>query len=134
MGETINFTITNNTILGGKKGIVIASAEDGLVQFNQIQGNHIGIILFLGSGFIIEKNNFVRNVVDDIFYSQLIQRRNRWIHNYWGPLPKVVKPIFGLIQITFPVGDYSFLGIIVPWIKFDWSPAKEPYNIPGVKQ
>jgi len=45
---------------------------------------------------------------------------NNWNYNYWGESRILPKFIWGSIGI--------FVGFI-PWINFDWHPAKEPYDI-----
>ncbi len=57
-------------------------------------------------------NNFKGNRRD--VYQEL--SRNRWSHNYWDEPRSLPKPIFGLL----------------PFLQFDWQPAQEPYDIPGM--
>jgi len=57
-------------------------------------------------------NNFKGNRRD--VYQEL--SRNRWLHNYWDEPRSLPKPIFGLL----------------PFIQFDWQPAQQPYDIPGM--
>jgi hypothetical protein len=47
---------------------------------------------------------------------------NKWNQNYWNQpsiLPKIIPGRLGL-------------GGRIPFINFDWHPAQEPYDIPGI--
>jgi hypothetical protein len=56
----------------------------------------------------------------------------RWVHNYWDDwIGKGPKRINGLLVSPW-VDWYNIVGM--PYDNFDWHPAKEPYNIPGVRQ
>ena len=62
----------------------------------------------------INYNNFYQNIVDVSFQYPI---GNNWNHNYWN-IPRVLpKLIIGTI--------YYY----IPWINFDWHPAREPYDI-----
>ncbi len=49
---------------------------------------------------------------------------NRWDENFWGAPRTFPKPIFGSYYINSTIG--------IPLLQFDWHPAKEPFDIPGM--
>ena len=117
MGNAGNATIKNNILSDGYYGIRLSSNNS--VIRNEID-NFIYGIEALGRNNTILKNNFVGNRRNAVF--QAIP--NTWDSNYWYnwkfPLP---KPIFGM------TGKLS----LIPWIQFDYHPAKEPWKIGGGK-
>jgi hypothetical protein len=82
----------------------------------------------------IERNNFIHNGFIGNFafnFGKGFENRNinnTWNENYWGRSRILPKPLFGIL--TYQRDAQSPL-IIIPWIIFDWHPAKEPYNIGG---
>jgi nitrous oxidase accessory protein len=126
---TLNYTVTNNTLLQCGNGITVQHAKDGLICSNHIEGGRTGIVLAYGTNFIIERNNIIRNKIQAAFLITAY-KQNTWENNYWGTLPKGIKHIIGLREIILFQGDYSSFIIRVPSLDSDSSPAKEPYDIP----
>jgi parallel beta-helix repeat protein len=89
--------------------------ENNSVSYNIIQKNTIGIYLSDSPYNNINYNNFYQNIVDASFEYSV---GNNWNHNYWNRPRILPKPVIGTI--------YYY----IPWINFDWHPAKEPYDIP----
>ena len=51
--------------------------------------------------------------------------------NYWDDVRIInIKVIFGMTHIS---SFYSLPPLIIPLFDCDWSPAKEPYDIPIIK-
>jgi nitrous oxidase accessory protein len=137
----LNVAITNNTIRENGGGFQIymssntevsgntveRSTYDGVevrlssrttVIGNTIKGNLRGCLLLGGSFNKFMQNNFIDNRWQAYFDSNLLDF-NRWSGNYWDNcMPLFPKPILGRINY----------GAII-WIKFDWNPATEPYDI-----
>jgi parallel beta-helix repeat protein len=95
-------------------------SNDNTIYLNNIVNNiNFGINLTYSNNNIIKNNNFIGNEKQAIFISAL---GNTWISNYWdewrGFGPKII------------FGRLGYFGNI-PWINFDWRPAKEPYDIGG---
>jgi len=114
--------IISDNIISNSIGIIILFSSNNNITGNKISNCFCGIILFFSSKNIIEKNNFIGNKRHAIF-SYLwrnILIENCWDSNYWdkwigfGP-----KLIFGRMGLS----GY------IPWVNFDWHPAKEPYDI-----
>jgi len=71
---------------------------------------------------IVSYNNFIDNGENAFFASSYFII---WKMNYWGKSIAGPYPISGKWGIpTFPIG--------LPVFNFDWYPAKEPYDIPGI--
>ena len=98
---------------------------------NDIENCDIGIKCG-GTGNIFTKNNFKNySQIGFWFYvSFYFPAKNRWIGNYWdtwtGVGPKI---ILGFIIFELSIPDLIYILFLIPWVEFDWHPAKEPYNI-----
>jgi hypothetical protein len=102
-----------------------------------LMDNEQGIFLFLTSDCKINNNNFKNNTNHTFFiYIFLFQRfpRNNWNGNYWDDWQSVLpKPIRGIKEIIYLVLRPGMVfSISIPGINFDWLPAQEPYDIPGM--
>lgn len=118
-------------------------------NYNIISGNIIsrnnatGIIVFDSYHNFITKNNFINNFGGggypqrwwgNAFFDFIAIRficlfhANTWNLNYWsdytyeGQFPKIIRGALELFLSEFPI----------IWITFDWHPAQEPYDIPGM--
>jgi parallel beta-helix repeat protein len=90
---------------------------------NNITDNHeLGILIVIAWKTEITRNNFINNVNDAYFFVDLCTQllKNSWDNNYWGESRKVFVPIHGTFADIFPL------------LAFDWHPAQEPYDIPGM--
>ena len=65
------------------------------------------------SNISICRNNYIKNDVDSFFKNSIDLN---WNENYWDRSRNLPVPIFGSIGL-------------IPWVNFDWNPAKEPYDI-----
>ncbi len=150
-----NVKIENNEISGFDNGMWVL--DGNTVKNNLFRDNGIGISAWLYSTSsypcIISKNNFIQNKIQadfNIFYSskllkylpsnlennlinelsfknlqsiknKILSKHIIWNENYWddwiGFGPKLIS------------GRIVMLVFTLPWISFDWHPAKEPYDI-----
>ena len=116
-GIGIQFGVENNSIIYGND---IESCDVGM------QGG--------GNGTIITKNNFKNYseigmwVVGTVGQRLIGYKKSRWIGNYWDTWSGVGPKIIPGMRVSW-IGRLFFL---IPWIDFDWKPAKEPYDIPEV--
>jgi len=104
----------------------------GFTVYNDIMENNIansteyGMYFYFACVNKIQKNNFVNNTRHVYFIERLryASDRNNWIRNYWdtwiGFGPKLLK---GQMYTEW-VGQK-----LIPWINFDWIPARKPYTI-----
>jgi hypothetical protein len=96
-------SIFRNNIMNNKEGIYIGRVIGGMANYNTIYQNN-----FMGNNQAVNLENSFRN---------------HWVGNYWGDAKQLPHPIIGKLLIW----KFSF-----PWIVFDWRPAQEPYDIPGI--
>jgi parallel beta-helix repeat protein len=119
-----NVTISGNIIDGNREGSGIeiqAAMFKNYIIRNSITNNTIGINLVFTLFTIIQENNLLQNQQQAFFTSSFL---SKWQQNYWNAsriLPKIIPGQFG--------------GMIIhkwiPFLNFDWKPAKEPYDIQG---
>ena len=119
-----NNIITENIISSSVSGVLLWGEPDSRCSFNTISRNNIrsnnfSILLDGVSMNNIFENNFYSNSSSAYFWGSL-GSLNKWSRNYWNRPRLFPKIIFG--QIT--IGSKW-----IPWINFDWHPAKEPYDI-----
>jgi len=124
--------IHDNQIINNKKfGILLEYNRNNRIFSNNISENNVGVALYHETLTVITKNNIYDNLVNNYFEGI---GANKWKKNYFGSTTFGPKLIGGKIQIL--VGwQISFEGWLdpvykyIPWIQFDWNPAKEPYDI-----
>jgi len=119
-GGDRNTIIRNRISNSSEFGIDMAGATGNIFRFNTIENNAMGLHI---NGVLnrVEKNNFINNTWQARFDQGLgFTAGNRWIQNYWGRPRLLPYPIFGTVLI------------LTPWYQFDWHPAQEPYDIPGM--
>jgi parallel beta-helix repeat protein len=162
IGAGQNDSYTQNIIKNNSIGISSEGYSPQIIENNTIEDNENGIMLMVWSQNTIRYNNFINNEIDANIYttahgipyhlSELIISRffiplllktkwhgNHWDGNYWDEWKKIApRPIIGIVKliITIPRGSDNYLNIPLgtyPNIKFDWHPAQEPYDIPGMR-
>jgi nitrous oxidase accessory protein NosD len=106
--------IYNNTIQRSVKGIQIMGDFCRIIG-NNITKNIVGLIICVCSFNIIQRNNFIENIVHATFSTPF----NIWDHNYWD------KGIINNFKIIFGSIMYGS----IPWVQFDRYPATNPYDI-----
>ena len=122
-----NSSIIRNNISNNGGGIQSQDSFRIYITENNIEKNNIGIYLsnmcysILRNFAIVEKNNLIDNFLNAVFTDSFL---NKWSQNYWSNWTiNIPKPIFGIV--TFP-----YFALQIPFISFDWHPAKEPYDVP----
>jgi len=127
IGFCDNNTIQNNTISNNRIGIWNEFCNRDTISENDITNNTEGIMIRVGKYNKINYNNVAHNLVNANFLYFLFGiNLNNWNYNYWGRVMKLPKPIFGLKYMGI-----AFFPLFIPWVIFDWHPAKEPYDIPA---
>ena len=120
-----NSIIKNNIIQRCETGIKLIGQKN-IVERNHIEDNTVGIDMY--SNFnIVKQNNLIDNDKNAslFFYMSIFPFWNRWFNNYWGEPRIRPYPIFGVVYFFIPKDQFHF----IPWVQFDWHPAKEPYDI-----
>jgi len=100
-------------------GILIQDCNYNVLVNNVIKTNNkYGLFLLRSMNNKVVENNFIGNIYCNAFFLQF-SLFNHWSSNYWtdwiGLGPKLIKG---------KLGDRY-----IPWVNFDWHPAKEPYDI-----
>ena len=134
--DTGNSRIENNTIERCHFGLNLSCGlgDNNILTSNQVRNNSIGVILHQVGHKIIQvtRNNFIHNLVQVVVtavvpvFSNYVFRENYWNHSLSHPKPVIC---LGLIIIWFPPLGL-FIGIPLPWVCFDLTPAQHPYEIP----
>jgi parallel beta-helix repeat protein len=152
--DVSNIQILNNYIIDNKKiGITLQSFDvNNIYTYNYILGNHIGnngeqgILVTYTNHNVISGNNIEDNGLhgiciwyahrNNILYNNFINNNNEnnqpllilwnshltiWRGNFWD------RP---LMRPKLIVGSISVGPLSVPWVNYDWQPAKEPHIIP----
>ena len=124
--------ISGNRIERCKIGIQFGSEYSSIVYGNDIESCAVGI-QNAGWGSIITKNNFKNySQIGFWFYKPFLYPvKNYWRGNYWDTWTGIgPKKLLGLYVIgwRFPIQ----IPLLIPWVEFDWHPAKEPHDIPRI--
>jgi parallel beta-helix repeat protein len=119
--------IANNVINDSFDGIYFSQSHVNKIEGNIFMNNFIGVDLensFFNSFY---RNSFIANNVSARFQSMIVPINNRWVRNYWDDLGVFpIKRIPGIYFIPVP-------GLAWNRSNFDWFPAQEPYDIPGMR-
>jgi parallel beta-helix repeat protein len=123
--------IIGNTIKNNNFGIELFDASHNLIVCNNIIDNQLGINLIDHCFSVVKENNFIKNA-QSVEYNYFL---NRWICNYWDDwdsvLPKPIRSKCTFVVLSELISEIlkANIEISIPWIQFDWHPAKEPYDI-----
>ena len=118
-----NNTIFKNTIINNKySGVRITKCCSNFIISNMISKNLVGVRVEFSTNTKILNNNFIKNIFKEAHHlgNNFLPHNNIWDENYWNRPRVLPKPIFGRTGLFF---------ILIPWINFDWNPAKEPYDL-----
>jgi parallel beta-helix repeat protein len=116
-----NIIANNGGILHTYGGLFICNCINGIriVDNTIISNDKYGIYFDSSRNNQVIDNNFINNTNNAQFIGR-VSLWNEWVGNYWdnwiGLGPKIIR---GKL-------------IVFPWYNFDWHPAKEPYDIPGM--
>jgi len=111
-GNVVNLNSEHGMSINSIFGKISSDKND--IFSNLIKENQVGVFVTVSSDNNINRNNFYNNSRDAFFD---FSRSTNWNENYWNRPRVFPKPIFGLIIL------------MIPWVEFDWHPAKEPYDI-----
>ncbi len=131
--------IYGNIIINNKgTGLYFIDSSQNNITDNEISNNSIGIILTWNRendenrGNVILRNNLRNNTKSNAGFAEHngFNKKNIWKNNYWGKPRIFPKPILGLKQTRFYYPTpFGALWFFIPWFRFDWHPALQPYNI-----
>ncbi len=124
--DSVHNIISQNNVENNEYGFYFAFTVYNTIIDNNIKNNSIcGLYLYFVRLQTIRRNNFINNTCHVYFIERLrlASDRNYWIRNYWdtwiGFGPKILKGQ----MFTEWVGQK-----LVPWINFDWFPARKLYT------
>ena len=131
-GIILQFTdhsdIVNNRIINSSYGIAIDRSSCNSFYLNEIKNSEeIGLTLYKSWCNNIKRNNFIDNGVGPKTQVRFINCLNHFKKNYWSDRKPI--PIFKIYVISGNFGDDWDPESMIPFIQFDWYPAKEPYDI-----
>lgn len=131
--------ISGNIVKNNKgTGLYFIDSSKNNISDNEISSNYIGIILTWSRendqnrDNIILRNNIRNNTNVNAGFAEHkgLNGKNIWKNNYWGKPRIFPKPILGLKQTRFYYPTpFGLLWFFIPWLRFDWHPARQPYNI-----
>ena len=130
-----------NDISNSSTGIFLeAACRSNSFISNNITHNENGVQLIGVLLNTFKRNNFFYNNINAYFEDTLFVSLfpDFWRGNYWddsnGFSPKRISGKMIINHISFnPDPEYQPPPTIKPWVNFDWFPARNPYDIPGVK-
>jgi len=118
--------IKNNFIEDGN-GIELSKCDDGIISRNNFLNVTKEIQGWTTYNMLITENNFYDfeqheggSPFDDVY---LNYNHNKWEHNYWGEKRYLPKSIWATVYVP------GIAGWLFRFLKFDWHPAQEPYDI-----
>ena len=131
--------ISGNIVKNNKgTGLYFIDSSKNNISDNEISNNYIGIILTWSRENDQNRDNFIlrnnlrnnTNVNAGFAEHKGLNGKNIWKNNYWGKPRIFPKPILGLKQTRFYYPTpFGLLWFFIPWLRFDWHPARQPYNI-----
>jgi len=124
--SSLFFDFSSNQIIHCDLGMYCQFAILGKIRYNTIKDCEEGIYLEASLGMRIVSNTFLNTTYEAEFITSFF---NHWRHNYWNQPRVLPKVIHG--KVVIPLGFYY--AITIPWVKIDWRPAQEPYDIPRMK-
>jgi len=131
-------TFMYNEISNANLGIWLEFCNSNSFVNNNITNNEIGVQLINCILNTFKRNNFINNDVHAYFEDTLLFSilPDFWRRNYWddwvGFPPKHIEGKMIIHHISFDP-DYPVDPTVKPWTNFDWFPAKNPYDIPGMR-
>jgi parallel beta-helix repeat protein len=119
-----NNIISHNNVQRCFVGIGLqGGCKRNVISENTLSNNYYGVDLWFVFFNVIQKNNFMNNNKNANFVTSFF---NRWTRNYWDDWSGIgPKRIVGLL--TYPWDPWNDTKGI-PFVNFDWHPAKEPYT------
>jgi len=115
--STLN-EVSNNKFSHNQNTIVLKESNDNKIFKNGIENStKIGVYLEDSKSNQIYHNNFINCEKQATFLRSFF---TKWTGNYWEKPHILPKMILGRMGKLFS---------LIPWVNFDWHPAKEPIDI-----
>jgi parallel beta-helix repeat protein len=144
--QVASCSVYENIILDNGIGIRINRVSENIVEYNQIEGNGVGVFAYNSKG-IIQYNNFINNVKQADFDKDIILLElpfvliynQHWNSNYWNDWTMntsrviqghvTISITFWIVHFPTPLPIEIEIGKL-PSYQYDKDPAMEPYDIP----
>ena len=123
-----NITICNQSIRNNDVAIILISSSNCVIKNNHFQDNKDALYLLYSINNIISFNNFINNNRDCYFIqwrNQSYSDFNSFTQNFWDSKNTLFHPLRGKKYIRILEVWWKS----IPIICFDFSPAKEPYDM-----
>jgi parallel beta-helix repeat protein len=136
-GGGLSVLFTHNIFIENGLGLDTSGTIE--IVGNHFENNGIGLKLFNPYNSKINQNNFINNNKSAIFSQESRSHGNNWDDNYWDVsfYPFGCKFIFGSLRTRIPTilqfDPYHTSYYLIPWLNLDRKPAREPYNISGMR-
>jgi parallel beta-helix repeat protein len=116
--------ISGNHLTNNEWGVLLEEAAFTTVSYNNIYKNDYGVEVISAKYNKISHNNIFENRKEDAFFKNSI--RSIFISNFWNESKRIHK-------INGGIYTYNYWGetweLVFKLIRFDWNPAKEPFDI-----
>ena len=125
-----NLVVERNRFSNCTKFGIGVKGTDSVIAYNLLEHNLVGVFVeTFRSPVMVEKNNFIYNSIHATFWIAITSPGSlQFRENYWGRQHSLPEYLVGLICKW---NEYGVPQLIWPFIKIDWNPAQEPYDIPG---
>jgi len=124
--HSTNNIIVNNSLPGpSTNGInLYGGCDNNRIEKNSIEDKVNGLVIEWSFFNVIRNNNFINNTKQAYFENSSL---NLFFRNYWDDwIVKKPRPIEGIRYGYFLQNRRA-------WTTYDWHPAQEPYDIPGIR-
>jgi parallel beta-helix repeat protein len=137
VGSAVNTIVSLNHLSENEFGVVVYGSYNTTVFQNNFTANNISVVTMGTSADAIRQNNFFNNNWSALSSQRILMRirlvnlylgvplhRNVWDGNYWDEprsSPYMIPSVFVRTFYVINIG-----------LQFDWHPAQEPYDIPGM--
>jgi parallel beta-helix repeat protein len=150
-GIILNYRVTScsvyeNVIKDNRVGITLERVSENIIEYNQIEGNDVGVSAYNSKG-TIQYNNFIKNANHAYFDKDIVLYElplvfvytQYWDSNYWDDwTTNTSRPIQGDVTLSITIWMIHFPTWIpieieiakISTYQYDKHPAQEPYDIP----
>jgi len=119
---SIKNVISGNNLKNNEWGILLEKAALTTVTSNTISRNYYGIEVISAKYNKISFNNIFENIAEDAIFKNSLS--SRFDSNFWNDTRQLHKIKGGICFYNYWSETYEE---ILPMIRFDWHPAKNPY-------
>lgn len=123
-----NNIISGNIFSNNVLGLVFGECEGNNISKNSFENNGFSLFFMISSSNLISYNNFKYDYKSHNRNILSTKSHNTWMGNFWNRFRLLPVLIW-----NFKTTQFRFLPFLPTSPDVDWSPAKEPNDINGVK-